>query len=202
MEALMKRKFTLIVLSVLLTILAVTLVACSNETEEKPFLSDNMTIDELIPVLEGTSSLSLTLKGYTMSRDENGNETIGETYTIVCNLCQSGYSRRETIIDDGTENALLTAVIYEDNYVYTLYRAAAGDEVHYDYSISKDEEGFSYKSVLNELLIGVLKEAENKIENDTIIFNSGRCEYTVGNFNKTTIEIPEKYKDYKSLPKE
>lgn len=196
----MNRKSAIIVLSVLLAILAVTLVACSNKTDEKPFLSDNMTIDELISALEGTSSLSFTVKGYTMRSDENGNEAVRETYTVVCNLCESGYSRRETINDDGTEYTLLTAVIYEDNYVYVLTSNAEGDEIYNDYSINNDKEGFSYKSVLNESLIGLLKEAEYKIENDTIIFNSGRYEYTVENFNKTTIDIPEEYKNYKDLP--
>lgn len=167
--------------------------ACS---KDKVNIKKGMKPEKAFEMLANAKITSLTVEG------KRGEEVTRQTITT------EGYTMTQT----GGEDAGFNAEIYDGKRKYSITKNAEEDSIEIMDMMGVKNDSPRIYEVLNTRLFGALSDYiynerngyENKytvkIEKDKIVFTYEDLDYHVSvfGFNTTTLEIPDKYKDYKT----
>ena len=191
----MKKKF--IVALTAFAIVFTTLFSFTACSKDKVNIKKGMKPEKVFEMLANAKITSFTTEA------TGGEEVIRRTFTT------EGY----TVTRTGGDDAGFNAEIYDGKRKYSITKNAEADSIEIiDMMGAKNESVPTMYFVLNADLFGALSDYiynerngyENfftvNFEKDKIIFayKTQDYTYTIYGFNETTLEIPDKYKDYKT----
>lgn len=167
--------------------------ACS---KDKVNIKKGMKPEKAFEMLANAKITSVT------TESKIGNVVMRQTFTT------EGY----TVTRTGGDDAVFNAEIYDGKRKYSITKNAEEDSIEIMDMMGVKNDSPRIYEVLNTRLFGALSDYiynerngyENKytvkIEKDKIVFTYEDLDYHVSvfGFNTTTLEIPDKYKDYKT----
>lgn len=193
----MKKKLILVLTALAFFTTLFSFTACA---KDKVNIKKGMKPEKVFEMLANAKITSFTVE------EKRGEEVTRQTITA------EGY----TVTQTGGEDAGIEAEIYDGKRKYSITKNAEEDSIEImDMMGAKDDDIIQTKQyvltmyVLNPLSDYIYNERngyENKFtvnfEKDKIIFAYKTQEYTVAIYgiNNTTLEIPDKYKDYATRP--
>lgn len=193
----MKKKF--IVALTAFAIVFTTLFSFTACSKDKVNIKKGMKPEKVFEMLANAKITSFTTEA------KGGEEVIRRTFTT------EGY----TVTRTGGDDAGFNAEIYDGKRKYSITKNAEADSIEImDMMGAKNESVPTMYFVLNTDLFGALSDyiynERNgyesfftvNFEKDKIIFAYKTQDYTftIYGINETTLEIPDKYKDYKTRP--
>lgn len=193
----MKKKLILVLTA--LAIIFTTLFSFTACAKDKVNIKKGMKPEKVFEMLANAKITSFTVE------EKRGEEVTRQTITA------EGY----TVTQTGGEDAGIEAEIYDGKRKYSITKNAEEDSIEImDMMGAKDDDIIQAKQyvltmyVLNPLSDYIYNERngyENKFtvnfEKDKIIFAyKNNYTFTIYGINTTTLEIPEKYKDYATRP--
>lgn len=196
----MRKIFTFLAVVALIACLCVAFVACNNDDggENSITLSADMTVDQIKEALKDITSY--TVEYYT------GDQKLKESKVYTVDGV-SDYIANKTYVPSFS-GTLQSAKFYEGNRYYDLEMGFVGDGTN-GYNMVIDLSGVEFEKVNfikeNPINFDMLERVDYRIENNSIIYNYGTADIIEGeaiikDFNKSTLRIPDDYKDnYKNL---
>lgn len=190
----MKKKF--IVALTAFAIVFTTLFSFTACSKDKVNIKKGMKPEKVFEMLANAKITSVT------TESKIGNVVMRQTFTT------EGY----TVTRTGGDDAVFNAEIYDGKRKYSITKNAEEDSIEIMDMMGVKNDSPRIYEVLNTRLFGALSDYiynerngyENKytvkIEKDKIVFTYEDLDYHVSvfGFNTTTLEIPDKYKDYKT----
>lgn len=192
----MKKKFIVALTAFAFFTTLFSFTACS---KDKVNIKKGMKPEKVFEMLANAKITSFTTEA------KGGEEVIRRTFTT------EGY----TVTRTGGDDAGFNAEIYDGKRKYSITKNAEADSIEIiDMMGAKNESVPTMYFVLNADLFGALSDyiynERNgyesfftvNFEKDKIIFAYKTQDYTftIYGINETTLEIPDKYKDYKTRP--
>lgn len=192
----MKKKF--IVALTAFAIVFTTLFSFTACSKDKVNIKKGMKPEKVFEMLANAKITSLTVEG------KRGEEVTRQTFTT------EGY----TVTRTGGDDAVFNAEIYDGKRKYSITKNAEEDSIEIVDMMGVKNDNPRIYEVLNTGLFGALSgyiyNERNGYENiftvnfekDKIIFayKTQDYTYTIYGINNTTLEIPDKYKDYATRP--
>lgn len=190
----MKKKF--IVALTAFAVFFTTLFSFTACSKDKVNIKKGMKPEKVFEMLANAKITSVT------TESKIGNVVMRQTFTT------EGY----TVTRTGGDDAVFNAEIYDGKRKYSITKNAEEDSIEIMDMMGVKNDSPRIYEVLNTRLFGALSDYiynerngyENKytvkIEKDKIVFTYEDLDYHVSvfGFNTTTLEIPDKYKDYKT----
>lgn len=196
MSVKLKRIISITVMVLAVLMLAVCLVACDddNDPNDKPLtFAEGTTIDDVIRMLEDGTITSCTQKFYSK---ESGEYVLFNKAEINNNNLAVSY-----MFDiDGNE--------MEAYRMYTIFSPEEGKEYYIgNLQASSDGVGYYWRNSDNkpineikDLLSGDEIDVNNiVIDQNTITYTYGFAKIVISDINSTTVQLPDKYSNYKEL---
>ena len=207
----MKKHRFVIFAMIFVVALSFSLMGCDEKSEDNvAFLNQDMTTEELANLINGCTNFTYVQKNWNfeLKYTENGVSVVSGNITLKQNeerlirdriiFWESGRAYTITIETSADNNQVLESKIEIVEMTRENFDSFLEDSLIIKEFDSFFDDGFLQS--LKQYMITMCETYDWHIENNQVVMEVEGLKIVLKDFNQTSLDIPEEYKNYKDLP--
>ncbi|HBW05942.1 MAG TPA: hypothetical protein DEF02_05195 [Clostridiales bacterium] len=206
----MRRYRFFIFAMILIVALSFSLMACDEKSEDDAVVLKDMTTEELTDLINDCTSFTYVQKdlNFEFKYTENGVSVVSESINLNPNekrvireriiFWESGRAYTIAIETSADNNQVLKSEIKIVEMTREDFDSFLEDSLTIEEFDRFFEDGFVQS--LKQYIITLCETSDWHIENNQVVIDGAGLKVTIKDFNQTSLDIPEEYKNYKDLP--